>query len=448
MTEAPPDSSPAQGAVRLLKNDCTFPALLGTIQETLAQAPEFVVVEADKTPSTPPVASGSGKSQWNGAGPITMPDSAAEPAAAKKGVEFLIEAAAMIPKIREHSMGYIKAPGSEAGQTHLSGLRQRVHLLNSSAAQAGCARVGLLTSAFDALLSGIMDKPSMGTPSMLQTVAQAVDCLDGLLKNDDGYSVGPPFKANVLVVDDDTVCNHVNVTSLKRANFDAVGIKEPAAALSLLEGTPFDLIVLDVNMPGMTGFDVCEKMRHLPHCKKTPVIFVTGFTTFDSRKQSVLSGGNDFVSKPVSPLELALKVTVNLIKARAQGVRPPPREIHSAANNGSADLLHPAASAGAHQPVKTRTEPPMPLNTLGPGIELGRTAKGGQEQESVDRARLESKWREQLSAAKTFVERAETILKEKEARCNQLEKEVAELRQMGVELQNRFATGQQAVAKM
>ena len=298
LTEVPPDSPLAQGTKRLLKSDCTFPMLLASIQETLAHAPEFVVVEAGKTPSTPPVA-GNGASQHNGAQTVVMPES--ETAATKQRAAFLKEAAAMIPKIREHSMGYIKAPDSEASRAHLSGLHQRVHLLNTSATQADCARVVMLTNTLDALLSGIMDKPSTVTPSVLQTIAQAVDCLDGLLKNNDGYSVGPPFQAKVLVVDDDTVCNHVNVTSLKRVNFDAVGVKDPAAALSLLETTSFDLVVLDVNMPGMTGFDVCEKMRRLPHCKKTPVIFVTAFSNFDNRKQSVLSGGNDFVSKPVSP---------------------------------------------------------------------------------------------------------------------------------------------------
>jgi len=507
MTEVPPDSPLAQGTKRLLKSDCTFPTLLETIQETLAQAPEFVVMEASKMPPTSPSsAARNGESQGNGAGTVATPES--EAAATKKRAEFLKEALAMIPKIREHSMGYIKAPDSGASQTHLSGLHQRVHLLNSSATQADCARVALLTNAFDALLAGIMDKPATVTPSALQTIAQAVDCLDGLLKNNDGYSVGPPFQAKVLVVDDDTVCNHVNVTSLKRANFDAVGVKDPAAALSLLETTPFDLVVLDVNMPGMTGFDVCEKMRRLPHCKKTPVIFVTAFSNFDNRKQSVLSGGNDFVSKPVSPLELALKVTVNLIKARVQGVRPPSQETPSAANSGSADVLQPATSAGIDQPFKTETPPPEPPNRLAPTVELGpkeaktagspkttrpepeprpgsipehtlqsktpastgrhsngetqsadiherlrqgtaalEHAKAGLEQESAERTRMESQWREQLSAARALIGQTEAVLKEKEARCNQLEGELTGLRRERDELQNKFAAEQQTAVK-
>jgi CheY-like chemotaxis protein len=508
MTEVPPDSPLAQGTKRLLKSDCTFPKLLETIQETLAAAPELVVVEAGKASSAKPVPVHSGNGESKSAPSHSA--SVAEPdrKAAKARADFLKEALAVMPKIREHSMGYIKAPESEANQDHLSGLHQRVHLLNTAAAQADCARVVLLTNAFDALLSGIMDKPSTVTPSVLQTIAQAVDCLDGLLKNTDGYSLGPPFQAKVLVVDDDTVCNHVNVTSLKRANFDTVGVKDPAAALSLLETTQYDLVVLDINMPGMTGFDVCEKLRRLPHCKKTPVIFVTAFSNFDNRKQSVLSGGNDFVSKPVSPVELALKVSVNLIKARVQGTHAPQMEAPAAAANGSSHKPQPVAKTKTDRQISTEVPPPAPPShmtptperstrnprTAGPlpGIQPGpepdpadpsestpqpkaaartgpegnggaqsaeiherlrqstaalENAKANLEQESVERTRIESQWREQLNAAKALIGQTESILKEREARCSQLEEELAGLRKVRDELQGKLAAEQQTIAK-
>jgi DNA-binding response OmpR family regulator len=498
MTEVPPDSPLARGTKRLLKSDCTFPKLLETIQETLATTPEFVVIEADKASAAR--SNGEGK---GGRSNITLTadsetKTVSDTKAMKQRAEFLKEALPVMPKIREHSMGYIKAPESAASQAHLSGLHQRVHLLNTAATQADCARVALLTGTFDALLSGIIDKPSTVTPSVLQTIAQAVDGLDGLLKNKDGYSTGPAFQARVLVVDDDTVCNHVNVTSLKRVNFDAVGVKDPAAALSLLETAEFDLVVLDINMPGMTGFDVCEKMRKLPHCKKTPVIFVTAFSNFDNRKQSVLSGGNDFVSKPVSPLELALKVTVNLIKARVEGVHTTQQQTSSAAINGSSHTPQPAARAKADQQAGAETESPEPPSRLAPTAGLGardaktanplpekkpeqppqsktsppasppgngqpqggeiferlrqstaalENAKAGLEQESAERSRIESQWREQLNAARALLGQTETVIKDKEARCSQLEKELAELRQGRDELQNKLKIEQQATTK-
>jgi CheY-like chemotaxis protein len=85
-------------------------------------------------------------------------------------------------------------------------------------------------------------------------------------------------------------------------------------------------------MPGLTGFELCEKLRALPQHAKTPVIFVTAFNNFENRKQSVLSGGGDLIAKPVSPLELALKVTIHLLKA-------PPKPVAVPANDGPAPAL-------------------------------------------------------------------------------------------------------------
>ena len=74
-------------------------------------------------------------------------------------------------------------------------------------------------------------------------------------------------------------------------------------------------------------------------------------------------------------------------------------------------------------------------------------AKAGLEQESAERARIESQWREQLNAARALIGQTEGVLKEKEARCGQLEKELAGSKQTRDELQNKFAAEQQAAAK-
>jgi PleD family two-component response regulator len=51
-------------------------------------------------------------------------------------------------------------------------------------------------------------------------------------------------------------------------------------------------------MPGMNGFELCAKLRALPDYKATPVIFVTSLNDFESRANSTMSGGNDFIAKP------------------------------------------------------------------------------------------------------------------------------------------------------
>jgi CheY-like chemotaxis protein len=201
-----------------------------------------------------------------------------------------------------------------------------VHSLSANASKAGCGRIALLTKAFDMLLSKIASKPARVTPSILQTLAEAADCLGLLLKSDEGGSTEAAPRAKVLAVDDDTVCNHVIVNTLKRANLDIVSVEDPLEGLKLLQTNHYDLVLLDIDMPKLTGFEVCEKLRALPHYKTTPVIFVTAHSNFGNRTQGVLSGGNYFITKPVDPLELALKVTIHLFKAQVQHAGAPQPE--------------------------------------------------------------------------------------------------------------------------
>jgi CheY-like chemotaxis protein len=300
------------GRIRhLLKSDCTFPMLLQTIQELLADT-------ADGASDTLPKAEVPASAHRLGANsPGMAPRRDPHPIAC---AAFVTEALAEMPKIREHCFAYIKAPASPGSLQHLPSLYQRVHFLSGAAVGAGCSRVAMLCKAFDELLSEIMVKPSWVTPSVLQTIAQAVDCLALLINstNVDLCQLMPPAK--VLAVDDDAVCNHVIVGTLKRPNFDAKCVDDPITALQLLQNDQYQLVLLDINMPDLTGFELCEKLRQFPHCKSLPVIFITGYNNFENRKQSVLSGGHDFITKPVSPSELALKATLHLLRASVQNV--------------------------------------------------------------------------------------------------------------------------------
>ena len=93
-------------------------------------------------------------------------------------------------------------------------------------------------------------------------------------------------------------------------------MEDPSVALNLLAGSPFDLVVLDVDMPGLSGFDLCTRLRAFPAHAKTPVVFVTGLTDFESRARSTLSGGNDFIAKPFLFMELAVKALTHVLRGQ------------------------------------------------------------------------------------------------------------------------------------
>jgi CheY-like chemotaxis protein len=86
--------------------------------------------------------------------------------------------------------------------------------------------------------------------------------------------------------------------------------------LQWLKERRFDLVLLDIEMAGMDGFELCRRLRTLPGYQKTPVIYVTSHSDFENRAKSVLSGGDDLISKPVFPMELAVKAVTLLLKRR------------------------------------------------------------------------------------------------------------------------------------
>ena len=96
------------------------------------------------------------------------------------------------------------------------------------------------------------------------------------------------------------------------------GVEDPNEALKLLTDKPFDLVFLDVDMPGMTGFELCAKLRKMPQHKKTPVLFVTALSDFDSRTSSTMAGGNDFIAKPFLFIELTVKALMHIFRGKLQ----------------------------------------------------------------------------------------------------------------------------------
>ena len=343
---------------QLRKSDCTPSLLIQTIQEMLIAASASVpnatnAVRTDYAPAIQLHMASDGSAGEHNDDATEVPADKTSPT--KERAEFLKDAPADIAKVREHCLAYIKAPASAA---KLEPLCQSVHSLSANAGKAGCARMALLTKAFDMLLSKIASKPSRVTPSILQTLAEAVDCLGLLLKSDEVGSTEAAPRAKVLAVDDDTVCNHVIVNTLKRANLDIVSVEDSLEGLKLLQTNHYDLVLLDIDMPKLTGFEVCEKLRALPHYKTTPVIFVTAHSNFGNRTQGVLSGGNYFITKPVDPLELALKVTIHLFKAQVQHAGAPQPETKPEVKPQAAN----ASEVAPKPPVPTQANQQMSGN--------------------------------------------------------------------------------------
>ena len=202
----------------------------------------------------------------------------------------------------------------DAQAVQLLELYTRVHSLTANAAIAGFPKVARLAGALEAMLREFQSKPEGLNASTKRTLTQAMDFLAMLFTGAATHESGEPLNEQILVVDDEIISRRVIGHSLEKAGLKSTAVSHPDEALKLLEERPFDLIFLDVEMPGMNGFELCKRLRVMPLHAKTPVIFVTALSGFESRAKSSLSGGDDFIGKPFSYIELAVKGLIYVLK--------------------------------------------------------------------------------------------------------------------------------------
>lgn len=114
--------------------------------------------------------------------------------------------------------------------------------------------------------------------------------------------------ARILVVDDIPANVKVLEARLIAEYFDVLTAADGFMALSICEQTQVDLILLDVMMPGMDGFEVCERLKANPRTAHIPVVMVTALDQPSDRVRGLKAGADDFLTKPVNDLQLVSRV--------------------------------------------------------------------------------------------------------------------------------------------
>ena len=116
----------------------------------------------------------------------------------------------------------------------------------------------------------------------------------------------------VLVVDDNQQNLELLQAYLEDTDCDTVPAHDGLEALEIIGGEAPDLILLDVMMPKMSGFEVCKRIKNDPQTNSIPIIMITALTEFGDIERGLDSGTDDFVSKPVNKLELITRVKTML----------------------------------------------------------------------------------------------------------------------------------------
>ena len=118
---------------------------------------------------------------------------------------------------------------------------------------------------------------------------------------------------HILIVDDETVNRMVLSAYLKTDNYIILEAADGDEAVQLVESRPeIDLVILDVNMPGISGLDACKKMRAIRDIRSLPILFSTAQGSTEDLVECYESGGNDFLQKPIERKELLAHIKFHL----------------------------------------------------------------------------------------------------------------------------------------
>jgi len=215
-----------------------------------------------------------------------------------------------------------------AEQADLEALGTIAHSLKSSSANLGA--IGF-SQACAALESSANEGSLEASRANLQSIEARLPALLRELKRHAGIEVpaeriesqpAPEPREitapRVLVVDDDNGFRLTTCEALKGLGYDVIEVSSGEEALSLLERTAPDLVLLDALMPGVDGFEVCRQMRKRRETRTTPVMILTGLGDMDSVNRAFDSGATDFIVKPVnyavlgSRIQFQLRVAGNL----------------------------------------------------------------------------------------------------------------------------------------
>jgi CheY-like chemotaxis protein len=112
------------------------------------------------------------------------------------------------------------------------------------------------------------------------------------------------IKRSALVVDDVSDVTEMLSVLLTHAGYDVVTAPSALAALAAARSQHFDVVISDIGMPQMNGYELAQALRALPDYREVPLVALTGYSMFDDRQRSLRSGFNAHITKPIDPRAL------------------------------------------------------------------------------------------------------------------------------------------------
>jgi len=129
----------------------------------------------------------------------------------------------------------------------------------------------------------------------------------------------------VLIIEDDPTLNKNIREALKAENFSSESVFDGQLAERILKRESFDCIIMDINLPGKNGFDLCSEFRI--YNTHTPVLMLTAFSELEDKVKGFDCGADDYLTKPFFMRELVLRVNSLVKRSRNQTGNSPENEV-------------------------------------------------------------------------------------------------------------------------
>lgn len=121
---------------------------------------------------------------------------------------------------------------------------------------------------------------------------------------DDHHKQGHEKRRRALVVDDVADVTDMLKVLLTHAGYEVMTAGSAMAAIDAARSDHFDIIISDIGMPQMNGYELAQAVRELPGYQSVPMVALTGYSKFDDRQRSLNAGFNAHLTKPIEPREL------------------------------------------------------------------------------------------------------------------------------------------------
>jgi adenylate cyclase len=228
-----------------------------------------------------------------------------------------VDFAALREHLRAPLGGVIAVASQCVGQARAAGQTDTVQDLDKIL-RAAKNLLHLAETADSSTLADYGSTPSHPQPDETDGVTAGIPTalLHAAAAQDYGLSAQPMPTAKLLAVDDDDLNRDMLLRRLNKLGYDVTEATNGREALAKLKEGNFDLVLLDILMPDLDGFQTLEFMKADPRLKHLPVIMLTALDDVDSTVRCIEAGAEDYVPKPFSPVILRARITASLEKKR------------------------------------------------------------------------------------------------------------------------------------